>query len=392
MNLTSFLEFVDRHEFHWCVKRLSGNDTGLTKSHQVGVYLPKLFIKNAIPSIDKTEERNPFIEIECSFPQYDHKQTIRAIYYNNKFDLSKATGSRNEFRVTRWGGNTSPVQNVNNTGSPMMFAIKNSDEGYKAMVYVAEELSDELLLESWLGECVEPAMPLSSFDEIHTSAEESYPSIWDSDFPTARTIYEYIIEKCPRSNWTKSLDKLLLERRSIEYKVFTEIEAKHVLPRVENGFENVEDFIKLANSVTNRRKSRSGLSLELNLESIFRDEKLLFDTQAVTENKKKPDFLFPSIEQYRDECFDNKKLKMLASKTCCKDRWRQVIDEADRISPKHLFTLQEGVSENQLEQMEASNIVLVVPEDNKKSFPEDWRDKVLSLTSFVDHIKSSQTN
>ena len=37
--------------------------------------------------------------------------------------------------------------------------------------------------------------------------------------------------------------------------------------------------------------------------------------------------------------------RMLAAKTTCHDRWRQLIDTAGPIPVKHLLTLQEGVSE-----------------------------------------------
>ena len=84
------------------------------------------------------------------------------------------------------------------------------------------------------------------------------------------------------------------------------------------------------------------------------------------------------------------KLHMLASKTCCKDRWRQVISEADRIKPKHLFTLQEGVSSNQLNEMYQNGIVLVVPQPIMSSFPADYRDKIMNLTGFVEYIRNNQ--
>ena len=84
------------------------------------------------------------------------------------------------------------------------------------------------------------------------------------------------------------------------------------------------------------------------------------------------------------------KLHMLASKTCCKDRWRQVISEADRIKPKHLFTLQEGVSSNQLNEMYQNGIVLVVPQPIMPSFPADYRDKIMNLTGFVEYIRNNQ--
>lgn len=52
---------------------------------------------------------------------------------------------------------------------------------------------------------------------------------------------------------------------------------------------------------------------------------------------------------------------MLAVKTTCKDRWRQVLNEADKINNIHLFTLQEGVSLTQFREMQSAGVKLVVP-------------------------------
>ncbi len=105
---------------------------------------------------------------------------------------------------------------------------------------------------------------------------------------------------------------------------------------------------------------------------------------------KQMDFVFPSAQAYHDPLFPELKLHMLASKTCCKDRWRQVINEADRIKQKHLFTLQEGVSSNQLDEMYHNGIILVVPQPIMSSFPANYRDKIMNLTGFVNYIKTSQ--
>ncbi|MCU2864148.1 type II restriction endonuclease, partial [Enterobacter hormaechei subsp. xiangfangensis] len=91
-----------------------------------------------------------------------------------------------------------------------------------------------------------------------------------------------------------------------------------------------DEFIALANSVSNRRKSRAGKSLELHLEHLFIEHGLRhFATQAITEGNKKPDFLFPSAGAYHDTEFPVENLRMLAVKTTCKDRWRQLLNEAD---------------------------------------------------------------
>jgi len=126
------------------------------------------------------------------------------------------------------------------------------------------------------------------------------------------------------------------------------------------------------------------------LEEIFKISELTFETQVKTENNKKPDFLFPNIEAYNNSSFDESKLIFLASKTTCKDRWRQILNEADRIETKHLFTLQQGISKNQLEEMSQYNVKLVVPRAYLTSFPIEHRANILILEQFVQLVNSTQ--
>ncbi|GBL45163.1 hypothetical protein SFMTTN_0967 [Sulfuriferula multivorans] len=48
-------------------------------------------------------------------------------------------------------------------------------------------------------------------------------------------------------------------------------------------------------SVQNRRKSRVGLALENHLELLFTECGIQYKRTAVTENKAKPDFIFPVL-------------------------------------------------------------------------------------------------
>ncbi len=78
---------------------------------------------------------------------------------------------------------------------------------------------------------------------------------------------------------------------------------------------------------------------------------------------------------------------MLAAKTTCKDRWRQILNEADRIQVKHLLTLQEGVSENQFKEMTEAGVKLVVPRALHDSYPKDIRQNLLSLKEFINNVR-----
>ncbi len=78
---------------------------------------------------------------------------------------------------------------------------------------------------------------------------------------------------------------------------------------------------------------------------------------------------------------------MLAAKTTARDRWRQVLNEADRVTTKHLLTLQEGVSENQFAEMEAANLQLVIPASLIDAFPESVRPNLITLDSFIHQVR-----
>lgn len=389
-SLTQVLEEIDRYSMHWIIKRLSGNDTGLTGGHQSGVYYPKTFFEYAFPEILTTEVRNPTLSIEeCYFPDFDHTiHDLHVKYYNNKF----FGGTRNELRITNWGGKCSPTQDVEQTGAIFLFAVLRTEQSFQAIAWVAQSLAEEEMIEAWLGEEVDPKRFYQPIAKKMGNIEMRIPESWFGQFPSGSEIFQHIVQAIPRENWSGSLDALLLKRRDLEYHIYQQIETKNILPIIQKGFDSVEHFMKLALSVANRRKSRGGKSLELNLEHIFQDEKLYFQTQQQTEHGKKPDYLFPSAKAYHTPDFPEKHLHLVAAKTTCKDRWRQVIDEADRIRVKHLFTLQEGVSSRQMKQMEESHIQLVVPEPYLKSYPKEWRSKILTLEKLTKMIRNDQAN
>jgi hypothetical protein len=85
--------------------------------------------------------------------------------------------------------------------------------------------------------------------------------------------------------------------------------------------------------------------------------------------------------------FPAERLRMLAVKTTCRDRWRQVLNEADRIETKHLLTLQEGVSERQFNEMTESGVRLVVPGPILDSYPATVRPHLLTFESFIGDIR-----
>ena len=110
-------------------------------------------------------------------------------------------------------------------------------------------------------------------------------------------------------------------------------------------------------------------------------------TSLLVYTGSKPDFLFPSLTCYKNNSFPHSKLRMLAVKTTCKDRWRQILQEAERVKLKHLLTLQEGISHKQFEEMQHSEVQLVVPSRVIPKFSSDIRPHLLTLKTFVADVK-----
>lgn len=179
----------------------------------------------------------------------------------------------------------------------------------------------------------------------------------------------------------------------MEYRLFRTIEHDRYGGIVTAGFSTVDDFLTLANKILNRRKSRAGKSLEHHLAALFDAYSIVYTAQGITEGKKKPDFLFPSAEKYHDISFPTEKLCTLAAKTTCKDRWRQVLNEANRLrsKPKYLCTLQQGISSAQMDEMQEECVVLVVPKPYIKTFPRTRQNRIWTIHKFVSYIKELQS-
>lgn len=184
-----------------------------------------------------------------------------------------------------------------------------------------------------------------------------------------------------------------------EEKLFRLYERKVVAESLKKGFgehgDDVDKFISFSLSVQNRRKSRVGFAFENHLRTIFSWHSLKFEmgsSKLTTENRSKPDFLFPSFSAYHNPDFPDYKLKLLGAKTTCKDRWRQVLSEGKRIERKHLITLQPAISEYQLNEMVSQLLQLVVPLPIQETYLSCSKKNLQSLCEFINEIKKIQKN
>jgi hypothetical protein len=384
----------------WFAKRLSGNDTLANGTHQAGPYIPKDFLFSVFPALNDRGKQNPDVWFEMCIDSYADCRDVRAIWYNNKF----YGGTRDETRITQLGGSSSPLLDPDSTGALVLFAFWTGESGTteSCHVWVCRDETEADVLEEEIGP-VEPgvgtvwkpgeAMQASIFagrpatgirGSCWLDAKE-IPSSWLTTFPSGINIVEKAVAMRPESG--VNVDRRLLNRRKCEYEVFLSVEEAVELPYIKQGFKNIGEFIAKAQTILQRRKARAGRSLELHVRAILLEEKFNedrdFSYDCESEPNKRPDFLFPSQAAYKNPSYPSGKLRMLAAKTTCKDRWRQILNEADRIDVKHLLTLQEGVSENQFQEMTKSNVRLVVPQPLITSFPKSVQPHLQTLESFM---------
>lgn len=390
-NVKKATNLVRKNNGAYC-KFLSANDSGENGSHQAGF----LISNRAMPLfINEEEKGNSHVvkkDIRIQWPDGSWTNSIYTYYH-----------SKGEGRITSFGKGFR-YRNSDQTGS--LFIITKNDDGTYQTCFLndADEI-DEFLSDFSISATQEELLRLLDLSTLNTTQNESlHRAIADFictlnvDFPSttdmakaAREIEVAVFNHI--KDITKNPDKKIISWTNVEYELFRSLEENRYQEFLQRGFSEIDEFLEVAKSILNRRKSRAGKSLEHHLAEIFNGNGLCFDPQVATEGNKKPDFIFPSGDAYHNKDFPVEGLISLASKTTCKDRWRQVLNEADRLKnrPKYLFTLQQGISENQMKEMEAENVVLVVPKEYIRTYPKEAQKSILSLEKFIRLVKDIES-
>ncbi|MCM3904789.1 MAG: type II restriction endonuclease [Pyrinomonadaceae bacterium] len=265
-----------------------------------------------------------------------------------------------------------------------LFGVQTSAASFDAIraeTLHSQEL--ELLRRQIIGELdLEVALPVLPTDEELMLAKygRTFPKTREMAI-FARTQVEVDITRP---------DEALVAWLDREEQLFRALESVVIGERLATGFRTVDEFIEYSLSVQNRRKSRMGFALQNHLSEVFTRQGLRFTPQARTEGNNRPDFIFPGQKEYHKATFDTSLLVMLGVKSTSKDRWRQVLTEADRIPRKHLCTLESGISTKQTEEMARQQLALVIPATLHATYTTDQREKLLSVSEFVEFVRQKQ--
>lgn len=386
-NLQDAIQLVHEASYAYC-HYITPNDVGATGGHQCGFTFAKPCYKMFFDAPgEKGSNKETFVEVDWQKGLI--KTNSRAIYYG--------VGTRDEYRLTRFGRDFEFMRE-DYIGSLQIMTRSLGGEYYAYVLSEQDNIEsfmDAFSLDVTKGNQVIDKSASIAPDDI---LQHDFTSFIDShtDFPDTIEMASFV-RKCviaakgyTESAVSEKADSVILEWTDAEYKLFCGLEEKIYRPMFTKPFESCQSLVDFSNSILNRRKSRAGKSLEHHLAEIFTASHLKFEEQVITENKKKPDFIFPDGQSYHNFMFPSDKLTMLGAKTTCKDRWRQVLNEANRIPNKHLFTLQRGVTRNQLQEMKDEHLTLVVPKENKKLFLPEFHDNIMCLSDFIGMVRERQ--
>ena len=253
------------------------------------------------------------------------------------------------------------------------FAFAVADQGNRSAGYVEDLILETLGIER---------------DETEPDAIEALIAQFKGIFPTTRVLSALARQSAGVLSAVDDPDGALIAWMKQEERLFRALEKHVVKERLATGFaEDVDGFLSYSLSVQNRRKSRAGFALGNHVEVILKANNVDFVREATTEKRNGPDFLFPSESAYHNAGFQAVGLRMLAVKTTCRDRWRQVMAEADRINPKHLLTLEPSITTTQTTEMQKAGVQLVLPEAMLPTFTQAQQSWVVTFRQFINLVR-----
>lgn len=365
------------------LKFISPNDAGLTLSHQYGFLLPQSAYPLLTPHAP-LRGRNDVHKVTIHWPDGTATDSVVRWYGSAK----------SEYRLTRFGRDFK-YRNPDAVGD-LLVIVPQTATVFRAFVLKTEEDIEGIV--AALNVSFDGGSGVYDASHLVLTAEgelvrlfEDYVSTLDA-FPSgdefsART--REMLRCCDLGFDGLSPDRKLTKGFNSEFDLFKLAEEQLVLPGVRGPFASIEEFIEAAKPVLNRRASRAGRSLENHFHFCLEDARVSHDTRARS-IPGAPDFIIPGADAYADSAFPAEQLFIVAAKTTCKDRWRQVLQEGPRVKTKYLLTLQAGISETQLREMRAAGVILVVPKDVLASYVNPDGSGILTVQGFLDALAASQ--
>lgn len=303
--------------------------------------------------------------------------------------------TRSEYRLTRFGRDF-PFLTADVVGDLLVLIARSRDEFLAYVLDLDEDIEE-----------IQSALGVEAFEHWGAYREGMPQHMETEDACVERRIREFsadltafpsgtvfsqttreILLECRDKFAALSADRTLMLAYQTEYQLFQSVERQVCQNEISGRlFRNIDDFVKTAASIMNRRKARAGRSFENHVEYLLNHANIPHKMRPSLGADGKPDIIIPDERAYFDATFPREKLFILGLKTTCKDRWRQVLNEAPRHKSKHIFTLQQGITSNQLEEMNTAGVSLIVPAELHKSFPKNRTINLLTVEGFIQAVK-----
>jgi len=361
------------------LKFISPNDAGLTKSHQYGFLLPKAGWE--IFTTCPPTKANCETAVLVTWPNGQTTDS-RVKWYGLK---------KSEYRLTRFGADF-PYRTADNVGD-LLVLIPESIERFDAFVFDLDEDIEELQAALGLETFERGAVYREGVAQLETEDEcldrnfrrfTAPLSVFPKGEVFSRAAREFV-QECVAKAAKMTIDEALVRWMTTEYQLFRMAERQLCQSDIARPFRDVDDFLETAARIMNRRKARAGRSLENHVEEVLSSSGIPHDMRPDVDGR--PDVVIPGRTEYLDPSFPVEKLCVIGVKTTCKDRWRQVLNEAKRVPRKHIFTTQPGISTNQLAEMNAAGVTLIVPARLQKEYPPDQPITMLTIEEFVKDVR-----
>ncbi|WP_336828363.1 type II restriction endonuclease [Sphingobacterium multivorum] len=335
------------------------------------------------------DDEDKMIDNPCDFTWYDVRENnplrsaeFRLYFSDNEVVMNAAVGDlvilgkthQNELMViVAAQGSTSEKQLL------YLFGLEEVENRFLVKDY-REDYSDIGHAGRYILESIGVDLDVPDSDDYLIRMQEQFGLV----FPSTAVFSSFARSTVHDVSVLDDPDRALMAWWEREGELLRIFERAIVGEKIREGFgDDVDGFLQFALTVINRRKSRAGHSFENHLQTIFDSFGIKYSKGAKTERNNRPDFIFPSIQSYHDSSFSVSDLYMLGVKTTAKDRWRQVLSEADRIPRKHLITLEPAISKNQTDEMIAQNLHLIIPSPLHQTFSQPQLDYIIDLRSFV---------
>jgi type II restriction enzyme len=349
------------------LKFISPNNAGLTGSHECGFYLP----------ISVWEMYTPHPPVKGR----NDKHPVSILWQDGRTTQSVITwygAKKHEYRLTRFGKDF-PFLNEDVVGDLLVLIAKSRDEFLAYVLDFDEDIED-----------IQSALGVEAFEEWGAYRDGVPQKVETEDDCLDRKIREFsaALTDFPTGAVFSETTRAILAECMKEYQLFQSVERLVCQNEVSGRlFKGIDDFIKTAASIMNRRKARAGRSFENHVEYLLTHAGIPHKMRPSLGQDGKPDIIIPNEQAYFDATFPKEKLFIVGLKTTCKDRWRQVLNEAPKHKSKHIVTLQQGISSAQLVEMHTAGVSLVVPKSLHKSFPKEHTINLLSVESFIQTVK-----